>query len=36
MDSICDTTRVEQEFGWKPEQTVKAYIESLKAQKALK
>lgn len=33
MDSICDTSRVEQEFGWRPEQTVQAYIESLKAQK---
>ncbi len=33
MDSICDTSRVEKEFGWKPEQTVQAYIESLKAQK---
>ncbi|MDP3646376.1 MAG: NAD-dependent epimerase/dehydratase family protein [bacterium] len=33
MDSIVDTTRVEKEFGWKPEQTVRAYIESLKKQK---
>jgi UDP-glucose 4-epimerase len=32
MDSICDTTRAEKEFGWKTEQTVEAYIESLKAQ----
>jgi UDP-glucose 4-epimerase len=30
MDSVCDTTRVEQEFGWKPEMTVRQYIESLK------
>ncbi len=33
MDSICDTTKAEQEFGWKPQHTVKDYIESLKAQK---
>lgn len=33
MDSICDTSRVESEFGWKPEQSVEAYIESLKAEK---
>ncbi len=33
MDSIVDTTRVEKEFGWKPEMTVKEYIESLKRQK---
>lgn len=33
MDSICDTTRMEEKFGWKPEQTVQAYIKSLKAQK---
>lgn len=33
MDSVVDTTRVEREFGWKPEQTVRQYIESLKAQK---
>lgn len=32
MDSIVDTTRVEKEFGWKPQMTVKEYIESLKAQ----
>ncbi|MDO8482018.1 MAG: NAD-dependent epimerase/dehydratase family protein [bacterium] len=33
MDSIVDTTRVFQEFGWRPEQTVQQYIESLKVQK---
>jgi len=33
MDSIVDTTRAELEFGWKPEMTVKEYIESLKVQK---
>lgn len=33
MDSIVDTTRVELEFGWKPEMTLPAYIESLKAMK---
>lgn len=33
MDSIVDTTRVEKEFGWKPEMTVREYIESLKKQK---
>src|SRR3989338_7144981 len=33
MDSIVDTTRVEKEFGWKPEHTVREYIESLKKQK---
>jgi UDP-glucose 4-epimerase len=33
MDSICDTSRVEKEFGWKPEMTVREYIESLKAMK---
>lgn len=30
MDSIVDTTRVEKEFGWKPQMTVKEYIESIK------
>jgi UDP-glucose 4-epimerase len=30
MDSIVDTTRVEKEFGWKPQMTVKEYIDSLK------
>ncbi len=34
MDSIVDTARVEKEFGWKPEMTVRQYIDSLKAQKA--
>ncbi len=33
MDSIVDTTRAEKEFGWKPEHTVREYIEGLKAQK---
>ena len=33
MDSIVDTSKVEKEFGWKPEMTVKQYIESLKQQK---
>ncbi|MBM3272679.1 NAD-dependent epimerase/dehydratase family protein [Candidatus Kaiserbacteria bacterium] len=33
MDSIVDTSRVELEFGWKPEQTLLTYIESLKAMK---
>lgn len=33
MDSIVDTTRVEKEFGWKPQMTVKKYIEELKKQK---
>lgn len=30
MDSIVDTTRAEQEFGWKPQHTVAEYIQSLK------
>lgn len=30
MDSIVDTSKVEKEFGWKPKQTVRQYIESLK------
>lgn len=30
MDSIVDTSKVEKEFGWKPEHTVREYIESLK------
>ncbi len=30
MDSVCDTTRAEQEFGWRAEQTVEDYIASLK------
>ena len=33
MESIVDTSRVEKEFGWKPQHTVREYIESLKAQK---
>jgi UDP-glucose 4-epimerase len=33
MESICDTSRVEKEFGWKAEHTVKEYIDSLKVQK---
>ncbi len=33
MDSIVDTSRVEKEFGWKPEMTLQKYIESLKAKK---
>lgn len=33
MDSICDTTKAEQEFGWKAEYTIKDYIASLKDQK---
>ena len=33
MESIVDTTRIEKEFGWKPQHTVREYIESLKAQK---
>lgn len=30
MDSIVDTSRVEQEFGWKPQMTVREYIASIK------
>lgn len=30
MDSIIDTTRIEKEFGWKPEMTVEKYIDMLK------
>ena len=30
MESIVDTTRVEKEFGWKPENNVRDYIASLK------
>ena len=33
MDSIVDTTKIEKEFGWKPEHTVREYIDSLKVQK---
>ena len=29
-DSIVDTSKVEKEFSWKPEHTVREYIESLK------
>lgn len=31
MESIVDTSRVEKEFGWKPQHTVREYIESLKS-----
>lgn len=34
MDSVVDTTRIEKEFGWKPEMTVKEYVDSLKEQGA--
>lgn len=30
MESVMDTSRAEKEFGWKPERTVREYIESLK------
>ena len=30
MDSIVDTTKVEKEFGWKPQMSVREYIEDLK------
>lgn len=30
MDSIVDTTKVEKEFGWKAEHTVREYINSIK------
>lgn len=33
MDSVVDTSRVEKEFDWKPEMTVRRYIDSLKSQK---
>jgi UDP-glucose 4-epimerase len=33
MESVVDTTRAEQEFGWVAEHTVRDYIESLKKQK---
>lgn len=33
MESIVDTSRIEKEFGWKPEHTVREYIESLKAKR---
>jgi len=29
MESIVDTSRAEKEFGWKPEHTVREYIESI-------
>jgi UDP-glucose 4-epimerase len=34
MESIVDTSKAENEFGWKAEHTVKDYIESLKTKKA--
>ncbi len=30
MESVLDTTRIEHEFGWKPEHTVREYIDKLK------
>ena len=33
MDSIVDTTKAEKEFGWKPETTVREYIEQIKSNK---
>lgn len=33
MDSVVDTTRVEREFGWKPEITVREYIDSIKRER---
>lgn len=33
MDSIVDTSKVEKEFGWKPQMSVQEYIEQLKARK---
>ena len=30
MDSQIDTTKVEKEFGWKPEHTVRDYVKSIK------
>lgn len=30
MDSIVDTSKVEKEFGWKPQMTIREYIDSLK------
>lgn len=33
LDSVIDTTRIEKEFGWKPEHTIRDYIESLKKAK---
>ena len=34
MESIVDTSRVEKEFGWKPEHSVREYVESLKRENA--
>ena len=34
MESVIDTSRIEKEFGWKPQNTVREYIDSLKAGKA--
>ncbi len=34
MESIIDTSQIEKEFGWKPQHSVREYIESLKRQKA--
>lgn len=33
MESIIDTSRVEKEFGWKPQHTVREYIASLKSRR---
>jgi UDP-glucose 4-epimerase len=33
MESICDTSKAEKEFGWKAQHTVEEYIAKLKAQK---
>lgn len=30
MDSVVDTSKIEKEFGWKPQHTIRKYIESLK------
>jgi len=30
LDSVVDTSRVQKEFGWEPQMTVKEYVESLK------
>ena len=34
IDSVVDTTKVEKEFGWKSEHTMREYIASLKAEKS--
>ena len=34
MESVIDTSRIEKEFGWKPQHTVREYIDSLKTGKA--